>query len=101
LSSKNRTGTSDGKLLVGGILPIILYLRIMVIILIAADLFLLARELLVPCNGFSPILACFVRYSWTYDTERQKHVVGLMGAPIFFIYPMVPTVLYPTAKASN
>jgi hypothetical protein len=31
-----------------------------------------------------PILACFVRYSWTYDTERVKHVIGLMGAPIFF-----------------
>jgi hypothetical protein len=28
-----------------------------------ADLFLLARELLVPRHGFSPILACFVRYS--------------------------------------
>jgi hypothetical protein len=25
-----------------------------------------------------------VRYSWTYDTERVKHVNGLMGAPIFF-----------------
>ncbi len=49
-----------------------------------ADLFLLARELLVPRHGFSPILACFVRYSWTYDTERVKHVIGLMGAPIFF-----------------
>jgi hypothetical protein len=49
-----------------------------------ADLFLLARELLVPRHGFSPILACFVRYSWTYDTERVKHVIGLMGAPFFF-----------------
>ncbi len=66
-----------------------------------ADLFLLARELLVPRHGFSPILVSFVRYSWTYDTERVKHVIGLMGAPFFFIYPTVPTVLYPTVKALN
>ncbi len=59
------------------------------------------HALLVPRNGFLLILACFVRYSWTYDTERVKLVIGLMGAQIFFIYPTVPTVLYPTAKASN
>ena len=39
---------------------------------------------LVPRLGFLTILACSARFSWTYDTERVKHVIGLMGAPIFF-----------------
>jgi hypothetical protein len=48
-----------------------------------AHLFLLARELLVPLHGFSSVLACSVSFSWTYDTEKVKHVLGLMGMPIF------------------
>ncbi len=34
-SSNNRTGASDDKLLIGGVLPIVLYLRIADVILIA------------------------------------------------------------------
>ena len=50
----------------------------------AHDLFLLSRELLVPRHFFFDIFGVLSRFSWTYNTERVKHVIGPMGAPIFF-----------------
>ncbi len=34
--------------------------------------------------GNQSAVLCFARFSWPYDTERVKHVIGVMGTPIFF-----------------